>query len=145
MPLNAGWSTLNSLVASATGICATSAVDSDHAYCWRELFDAAASSLMNMSRPTSVELGLSWRTLSVGHYADFTTGMADTFTCGIQHDGTAGCWGSDFSGLGLLGAGTAQSSSIPLPLAAVGPWSSISAGHGFACGIKLEDASAWCW
>lgn len=63
------------------------------------------------------------------------------------------CWGSDFSGLGLLGAAAPATldwfsrrySLEPLPLAEPGPWNLISSGDGFSCAVKSEDSSAWCW
>lgn len=143
--LVAGWSALASLAAGATAACATSAANSDHAYCWRETFAAAAGRLMNLSEPTSVESSFAWRDVSIGNYLNSSTGTRDSFACGIGSDGSGSCWGSDFSGLGLLGAGGLLSSSTPLPLAQSGPWISISAGHGFSCGVKFEDSSAWCW
>lgn len=142
---NAGWSGLASLAAGATGMCATSSANSDHAYCWREVFDAGSQRLANQSEPAPVESGFAWQTVSIGHYTDAKTGAADSFACGIRFDGSASCWGSDFSGLGLLGAGVLWSSCTPLPIAEAGPWSSISAGFGFACATKYEDSSAWCW
>lgn len=143
MPLNAGWSMVGSLSASARVTCALSGFNSDRAYCWREVLDAAAGSLVNRSQPIAVEQSISWRSLSVGGYVNSSTGTADSFACGIRSDGDASCWGTDFSGLGLLGAGVAQSSITPLPLAEAGPWSSITAGHGFACSI--DSLSAVCW
>lgn len=143
--LNAGWSAVASLAASSTSACATSAVNGNHAYCWREVFDDAAGSLVNRTQPASVESSFYWRSLSVGHYINSSTDVADSFACGIRSDGSVSCWGSDFSGLGLLGAGVAQSSSTPLALKEAGPWSSINAGHGFACGIKSLYGVPWCW
>lgn len=134
-------------------MCALAATRSDHAYCWRELYDGLQSqALANVSEPVEVDSSSAWRSLSVGHYVNSSTGAADSFACGIRSDGSASCWGSDFSGLGLLGAGEPessasppQSSATPLPLAEPGPWRSISAGHGVACGVKADDSSAWCW
>jgi len=70
---------------------------------------------------------------------------ASPYAGGIQADGSAYCWGSDFSGVGLLGSGSPASSAAPLPLTESGPWDGISAGSGFSCGIKSNDLSAWCW
>ena len=149
-----GWSGLSSFSPTSLGVCATSALHNEAAFCWGQLLLPGGGSsiggivtqrLSNVSAPTAVASGASWRALTTGHYRSAATNATDAWSCGIAFDGAAFCWGSDASGLGLLGAGGApQSSPSPLPLAEAGPWKGISAGEGFTCALKA-DGSAWCW
>ena len=156
-----GWSSLSSIAPTSLGVCATSALHNEAAYCWgQQLLPGGAAAavsggsgsggttaqhLFNGSAPTAVASGASWRALTTGHYRNAATNATDAWSCGIAFDGSAWCWGSDASGIGLLGAGGApQSSPLPLPLAEAGPWKGISAGDGFTYALRA-DSSAWCW
>ena len=51
-------------------------------------------------------------------------------------------WGGN--ALGQLGDGTSASKLSPALSVADGDWSSLAAGAGFACGVRL-DRTVWCW
>lgn len=148
---SAGWAALGDISASATSACATFAWDSGSACCWGRQLGAGAGggppSLANLSSPTPLAGAVtpSWRQLSSGAYVNATTGAADAFTCGIQADGSGWCFGSDASGLGLLGAGAPGGSLEPRQLAVAGPWNSISTGSGFSCALRAVGGSAYCF
>lgn len=147
----AGWAALGDISATAASACAAFAWDSGSACCWGRQLGAGAGggapALVNLSAPTPLAAASapSWRQLSTGSYFNATTGAVDAFTCGIQADGSAACFGSDTSGMGLLGAGAPGSSLQPRPLAATGPWSAISAGAGFSCALHAVGGAAWCF
>ncbi|KAL4419069.1 hypothetical protein ABPG77_010348 [Micractinium sp. CCAP 211/92] len=146
-----GWAALGDMSASATSACATFAWDSGSACCWGRQLGAGAGggppSLANLSSPTPLAGAVipSWRQLSSGAYVNASTGEADAFTCGIQADGSGWCFGSDASGLGLLGAGAPGGSLEPRQLAVAGPWNSISTGSGFSCALRAVGGSAYCF
>ncbi|KAI7839168.1 hypothetical protein COHA_007058 [Chlorella ohadii] len=142
-----GWATLSSLSATSSGPCGVYQRQSSAAMCWGRQVGTNPAQLANFSAPTAVAGGGSWNWLASGAYMNGSTGDEDAFACGIRADGSLACWGTDSSGLGLLGAGEAGlgGSTSPLPLAEPGPWSGLSAGTGFSCGIKSDDQSAWCW
>ena len=126
-------------------MCAANARQSNAAFCWGRLYDS--SQLVNVSSPTAVPGGdRSWRALAVGHFSSGGGRPDDSYACGTQADGQLACWGSDYGGVGLLGAGAPRSSAEPLPLAVAGPWEQLSVGSGgAACAIKSADKSLWCW
>ncbi|KAL4439870.1 hypothetical protein ABPG75_002871 [Micractinium tetrahymenae] len=146
-----GWAALGEISAGATSACAAFAWQSSTAFCWGRQLGADAGGgppdLANFSSPTPIAgAGApSWRLLSTGAYFNATTGAADAFNCGIQADGSAWCFGSDASGLGLLGTGTAGSSLAPRPLAVAGPWNAISTGAGFSCALRAVGGAAYCF
>jgi alpha-tubulin suppressor-like RCC1 family protein len=75
-----------------------------------------------------------WRQVSMGRY----------FACGIRTSGRLYCWGDD--DLGQLGNGAATGDQ-PAPVLVGGGWNdwrSVSAGEGFACGLRATRA-IYCW
>ena len=64
-------------------------------------------------------------------------------TCCRKVDGSAWCWGRNFSG--ELGDGTNDNRLLPVPVSALGTEvSSVSAGTFHTCAVKT-NGSAWCW
>lgn len=74
-------------------------------------------------------------------------------TCGTASDGRAYCWGANESGqlgtsapdgLCRVGNATIACSRTPVPVGGVGPWSVLSAGSRFTCGLTRAGV-AYCW
>lgn len=64
-------------------------------------------------------------------------------TCATRADGTAWCWGANDSG--RLGDGTSsEGSTRPVQVGSADNWTSISAGAGSTCGLRV-GGTAWCW
>jgi alpha-tubulin suppressor-like RCC1 family protein len=80
--------------------------------------------------PGRVVGGLKFRALS----------NSDGYTCGIDVNDRAHCWGVN----GMLGNGATANSSTPLPIAGDLKVRSISAGKVHACVVTTND-EAWCW
>ena len=78
----------------------------------------------------------SWRSV------DISSDGEGSYSCGIKADQTLWCWGGAGSTMGL-GSGVSQTSA-PMQVGA-STWSSVGAGAWTACGIKVADASLWCW
>jgi len=69
--------------------------------------------------------------------------------CGLFHDGTVQCWGSDYAGVsvGLLGNGTVGYSLTPVPvnnITASNPATAISVGYDSACAL-MAGGTVQCW
>jgi len=65
------------------------------------------------------------------------------FTCGLTHDGTAYCWGSN--NFGQLGINTTNSSRVPVPVIGGLTFSSLAAGSQHTCGLVVPSGVAYCW
>lgn len=146
--LRAGWDSLSRLSPSTVTACAVLSVEKDAGVCWgRQL--VGEGRLANFSEPTYAPFdptgARNWQALSTGSYTNASTQVEDSYACGLDTDDNIWCWGSDFSGVGLLGAGRPQSSAAPLALADDGPWERMAVGDGSACAIKYEDSTLWCW
>jgi len=63
-------------------------------------------------------------------------------SCGLNDQGTAFCWGNNFSG--QLGNTTTTSSSYATPVSGDQRYASISAGESSTCGLTAEGA-LFCW
>lgn len=63
-------------------------------------------------------------------------------TCALQADGSAYCWGDNYSG--QLGDGTQTDRSVPTPVATTLRFTAISAGAVHTCGLT-SDGAAYCW
>lgn len=72
------------------------------------------------------------------------TGSEARHSCVIRPDGTLWCWGTEL--YGALGNGGAINETFdsPIPATDPGPWTQVTAGENFTCGLKA-DQSAWCW
>ncbi len=64
------------------------------------------------------------------------------YTCAVMNNGTAECWGSNFSG--TLGNGTTHDSSTPVAVHGGTNAVGITTGSTHAC-VALADNSARCW
>lgn len=144
----AGWESLSQISPGSVTACAVLSIEKDAGVCWGRQLDNN-NRLANFSEPTYSTFNpagdRNWQAMSTGSYTNSSTGVEDSFTCGLDQDDRVWCWGSDFSGVGLLGAGRPQSSSVPLALADGGPWERVAVGDGSACAIKYVDNSLWCW
>jgi alpha-tubulin suppressor-like RCC1 family protein len=119
----------------------------DEAYCWgRGVWgQLGTGTAQSTSRPLPVASGL--------HFASVSAGT-NNVACGLAVDGAAYCWGLNF--LGAVGGEAPEfcgPSSFKLPCATKPsrvpvpndePFTAISAGASFACGI-LERGTAVCW
>jgi alpha-tubulin suppressor-like RCC1 family protein len=117
----------------SAGVGETCALEvSGVAYCWDGF---------HRQQPSAVSGGINFTSIS-------TTGE---HTCGLAASGSAFCWGAGF--YGALGADTAitlcwrdwpEWCDDPLRVVSGTPFSSVSAGSRFSCGIKT-DGNAYCW
>lgn len=153
--MRAGWNSLSTLAATSKGACAVYSAASPQAFCFGDALGPGKASL-GLSNFVEVELETTWKTLSTGRYTNVSTGADDHYSCGVWPDGSTWCFGTDSTGVGLLGTRPQAGSraSRPLKVADVidaGPWSAVSVGSGgFSCGIKTgvvaaDSDSTWCW
>ncbi|PSC69274.1 Serine threonine-kinase CTR1 [Micractinium conductrix] len=160
-----GWSLLGGISPSAASVCGAYASASNTAYCWGQQAVAAAAAadgstdlqtpavgLANFSAPmpVSVAVPVAWRALASGRHAaaDAADGAADVWSCGIRYNGALSCWGTDSSGLGLLGTGVAGASQAQPALVdqpAGASWAALDVGGSFSCAARADDSSLWCW
>ncbi len=63
-------------------------------------------------------------------------------SCGIRHDATLWCWGSNSAG--QLGVGDTESRFAPTQVGSEEDWRGVATGHSHSCGVR-EDLSLWCW
>ena len=92
------------------------------------------------SSDVPVRLEGEWRTLTPTSYAEFG-GDAVNYTCGIQTDDSAWCWGDNaYGNLGIGDTGTP----VLTPRRLTGAWRTIVPGAASPCGIQT-DGTGWCW
>lgn len=63
-------------------------------------------------------------------------------TCAVTVDGTARCWGNNFTG--QLGNGTTLNSSLPVSVSGLSNVNGIASGGSHTCALRT-DATARCW
>ena len=77
-----------------------------------------------------------------GHYFQ-TLALGGYFTCGIDQNGIAYCWGANEAG--QLGIGSTTQANFPMPVSGGLTFSSITAATtNYACGITTTN-TAYCW
>lgn len=82
--------------------------------------------------PTLVLGGIQWSAVDVGA----------AFTCGLDRQGRAYCWGSN--GDGQLGTGDFSPRTEPAPVAGDHRFTTIQTGSAHACGLT-QGGDVWCW
>jgi alpha-tubulin suppressor-like RCC1 family protein len=121
------------------GIWRTCALATDDTlWCWGANDDGVLGigTSPDASTPAPVSPGVRWRELAFGN----------THTCGIRADGTLWCWGQGTQG--ELGNGMLQGRAVaPLRVDSNTDWEHVTAGGGFACGVRREGGvrGLWCW
>lgn len=80
--------------------------------------------------------GTSWTDVAAG----------DGIACGIRNDGTAWCWGGEYTdALGCAGACTENYIPVQVGGSPSGTaWTAIDVAYDYGCGIR-DDDTAWCW
>jgi alpha-tubulin suppressor-like RCC1 family protein len=127
----------SSISAGYSHTCAIAA--NGKTYCWGENADGELGDAGNIdsSIPVLVNTG-------VVAYTSIAAG--NNFSCGIQANGSAYCWGSN--GNGNLGDNTINDSNTPVlvndPIAGAVKYSSIVAGGFHTCATSLAG-DAYCW
>lgn len=82
--------------------------------------------------PVRVDGDAAWTDIAAGIHT----------TCGIQHDGSAWCWGYNFAG--MIGDGTTEDRSTPTRVLGDTTWRQISTSYFHTCAIDSDNA-LWCW
>jgi len=105
------------------------------AYCWGTGTSGQLGRGDYSTRPTPVQSALGLR------FVDITVGYSHA--CGLQRDGSVFCWGANNAF--QLGYGPEISkANVALPLPALPPLVTITAGTNHTCGIGV-DSTAYCW
>ena len=105
-------------------------------WCWgdNQFGGIGDGTTTSRSAPTQV-LGLD------REVAQVATG--DSFTCAVETDSTAWCWG--FNSVGQLGDGTTTDRWRPVRVLGLGPSvATVSAGMAHSC-ARTTDGRIWCW
>lgn len=135
---SAGPETYISISAGYSHTCALSS--SNVAYCWGRNIEGQLGNTSNTVSSIPVLV-----TAAVGvTYTDISAG--NDFSCGIQANGSAYCWGNN--GNGNLGDNTISSSNAPVlvsnPSTGSVAYSSIATGGFHTCAIA-QSGDAYCW
>lgn len=78
-----------------------------------------------------------------GHrFVALTASVAGSVTCGLTAAGKPWCWGPDVDG--VLGNGTRDGSTVPVPVLTDQAFISIGVGQQHACGVTTSG-DAYCW
>jgi alpha-tubulin suppressor-like RCC1 family protein len=123
-----------SLTAGESVTCGLEA--SGAAWCWGIAFDGQLGQgeppRPNTFVPSPVVGGIAFAQLAAGKHR----------VCGLDRDGGAWCWGSNYNG--GLGDGTGASQPAPVRVRADRPFAQIAAGDAHTCALD-RDGRAWCW
>lgn len=142
----AGWNTTAWKYVAAGGghTCAIRASD-DRMFCWGENTNGKLGDGTTTTRtlPTALSGTGGW---DISTWKSVTIG--GTFTCALDFNDYAYCWGSNAGG--QFGSGNTTASNTPVPMTATGgwnitPWKKIAAGNIHTCGIRKSDDLAFCW
>ncbi|PRW39272.1 Serine threonine- kinase CTR1 [Chlorella sorokiniana] len=87
---------------------------------------------LNSTTPVAVAGGHTFRSIACGQ----------TFTCGLDTEGRAWCWGKNE--IGQLGTGNATSLPVPAEAAAGRRFVALAAGGAHTCGVQA-NGSTLCW
>ncbi|MEM6532072.1 MAG: hypothetical protein AAF654_05580 [Myxococcota bacterium] len=135
----------SSLSARKAGTCAIDS--SGHLYCWGDAagLDAGeASGFGSSSVPMPISGASLWTGVSRGSLPG-----ANVYTCGVQTDGSAWCWGTNSAGQLGIGSVTEQRSParVGLPGAQESDWLEVKASHRWTVGIRDDggDHTLWWW
>lgn len=109
-------------------------------WCWGGNSDGQLGIGTTVAQLHPTQVAGSWRSVNTsndGHGA---------YSCGIKANQTLWCWGigGEDSSQNILGLGATLQTSVPMQVG-TSTWSFIGAGAWTACGIKVADASLWCW
>jgi alpha-tubulin suppressor-like RCC1 family protein len=106
------------------------------AYCWGETFwgSLGVGGTGHQTAPTPMPLagGGAWRQVTGGN----------SFSCGVQTDGSGWCWGLNQAH--VLGGWVGYLTSVPVPMNGGLSWTSIDTGDGHSCGL-VDGGAAYCW
>ena len=105
------------------------------AWCWGVAYDGQlgfAQGTENSFLPMAVAGGHRFVQLAAGYHR----------VCGLDTDGLAWCWGSNYRG--TLGDTGRVSSLTPVPVQGARRYVSIASGDSHACALDT-DGRAWCW
>jgi alpha-tubulin suppressor-like RCC1 family protein len=124
-------------MAVATGGGQSCAIKVDgRLYCWgrNERGQVGDGTRVDRLTPTTVDTELpGWESIALG----------SSHSCGKKTDGTAFCWGANYTG--AVGDGTTTERLVPTQEATgETDWSSLAAGYSRTCGVK-NDGRLFCW
>jgi alpha-tubulin suppressor-like RCC1 family protein len=107
------------------------------AYCWGWNFDGQLGNGVPTT-PTAVPSAVA------GSHSFRDIAAASTYTCAVDTDGAAWCWGNGANG--RLGTGSAASQNFPSPQRVAGSlmFTAITAGTAHTCG-RATDSFWYCW
>ena len=141
-PAQAGVGTVWTSVSTDGGhTCALTA--SATIWCWGQ----NASGELGRPRPeetsTQTAFPVPGQVGSATDWASVDTG--NDHTCGLRTNGTAWCWGDNWSAELGNGAdlGTSTPHPTPIQVGTDGGWTSISAANAFSCGVRSGTARCW--
>jgi alpha-tubulin suppressor-like RCC1 family protein len=110
--------------------------DTAAAWCWGIAFEGQLGQgtppTPNTLIPIPVAGGIRFRTLAAGHHR----------VCGLDLEGQAWCWGSNYNG--GLGDGGSVRADAPVRVAGERRYTAIAAGDYHTCALD-EQGAAWCW
>ena len=116
-------------------------ITTDHVgYCWGEnsFGELGTGDRMFSASPVPIVGGLRFLGISAGAL------QQRFYTCGVTTTNVARCWGNNYAGVLGIGSTMGGDSLRPVPVAGGLPFSAVSTGYNFACGVTTGGA-AYCW
>jgi alpha-tubulin suppressor-like RCC1 family protein len=135
----AGDLAFTTLTASGAHICGLTAGGT--AYCWGGNESGETGTgipVLQVLTPTPVQTALRFIQISAEGSSNWSNS-----TCGLTAAGAAWCWG--FNGLGKLGDGTTNNSSVPVRVLGDVPFDYIQTGYFHSCATAISNGELWCW